>query len=47
VNLSLCPVFETPFALGRGFAWAFFPITMILYVIFAIKAKRLYELNRK
>lgn len=40
-------LFESPFALGRGFAWAFFPITMILYVIFAIKAKRLYELNRK
>ena len=36
-------LFETPFALGRGFAWLIFPILVILYIVFAIKASVEYK----
>ena len=36
-------LFETPFALGRGFAWLIFPILVILYIVFAIKAHYHYK----
>ena len=36
-------LFETPFALGRGFAWLVFPILIILYIVFAIKAHMQYK----
>lgn len=36
-------LFETPFALWRGFFWLFFPCLIILYIIFAMKAKNYYE----
>lgn len=36
-------LFETPFALGRGFAWTIFPIFIILHVVFAIKARIEYK----
>ena len=36
-------LFETPFALGRGFAWSIFPVLIILYIIFAIKARVEYK----
>lgn len=36
-------LFETPFAFWRGFFWLVFPCLIILYVIFAIKAKIYYE----
>lgn len=35
-------LFETPFALMRGFAWSFIPLTMLLYLFFGIKSNRLY-----
>lgn len=40
-------LFETPIAIMRGFAWSIIPITIILYFIYGIKAKRLYELNKR
>lgn len=36
-------LFETPFALGRGFVWLIFPILIVLYVVFAIKARLQYK----
>jgi hypothetical protein len=36
-------LFETPFALSRGFLWLFIPVTMILFLFFGVKANRLYE----
>jgi hypothetical protein len=39
-------LFETPFALMRGFIWLFIPVTMILYLIFSYKAQKLYEKNK-
>ncbi|HIY59032.1 MAG TPA: DUF2812 domain-containing protein, partial [Candidatus Tetragenococcus pullicola] len=36
-------LFETPFAFGRGFAWSIFPVLIILYIIFAIKARVEYK----
>lgn len=36
-------LFETPFALGRGFAWLIFPILVVLYIVFAIKARMEYK----
>ncbi|MEI3598097.1 MULTISPECIES: DUF2812 domain-containing protein [unclassified Oceanobacillus] len=35
-------LFETPFALMRGFAWCFIPITIILYLFFGYKSNKLY-----
>ncbi|ADL52245.1 DUF2812 domain-containing protein [Clostridium cellulovorans] len=35
-------LFETPFVILRGFSWAFLLVIVILYIIFAIKAKKLY-----
>lgn len=36
-------LFETPFAIMRGFAWFFFLMMIILYVIFALKAEKHYR----
>ncbi len=36
-------LFETPFALIRGFAWLWLPVTMSLFLLFALKAQQLYE----
>lgn len=35
-------LFETPFAVSRGFMWLFIPIIIVLYFCFSIKAKILY-----
>lgn len=35
-------LFETPFALIRGLAWAIIPVTILLYLFFGIQSKRLY-----
>lgn len=32
-------LFETPFAMLRGFLWLIFPLTIILYLVFALKAR--------
>lgn len=36
-------LFETPFALGRGFAWLIFPLLIGLYLIFSALAKSRYR----
>lgn len=36
-------LFETPFALGRGFAWLLFPLLIGLYLIFSAMAKSRYR----
>lgn len=36
-------LFETPFALVRGFIWLGFPCLIILYTIFAVKAQMYYQ----
>ncbi|WP_239618054.1 DUF2812 domain-containing protein [Cohnella mopanensis] len=36
-------LFETPFALLRGFLWILLPLTLVLYVVFAFKANRRYR----
>lgn len=36
-------LFETPFALMRGFIWLVMPVTIILYIFFWYKSKKLYE----
>ncbi|WP_428910004.1 DUF2812 domain-containing protein [Niallia sp. Krafla_26] len=36
-------LFETPFALMRGFAWYFFPVLFLLYLVFGYKANKLYK----
>lgn len=36
-------LFETPFALGRGFAWLLFPLLIGLYLIFSALAKSRYR----
>lgn len=36
-------LFETPFAISRGFIWLFIPLMMVLYLCFSIKAKILYN----
>lgn len=38
-------LFETPFALMRGFAWSFIPLTIILYLFFGYRSKKLYLQN--
>lgn len=40
-------LFETPFALMRGYAWSFIPITIILYLFFGYKSNKLYLQNKK
>ncbi len=35
-------LFETPFALFRGLAWLFIPVSMVSYLFFSYKANRLY-----
>lgn len=35
-------LFETPFAIMRGYLWIFFPILIIIYLIFSIKAEKHY-----
>lgn len=40
-------LFETPFALIRGFAWASIPLTMILYLFFGYKSNKLYLQKNK
>ena len=40
-------LFETPFALLRGFAWSFIPITIILYLFFGYRSNKLYLQNKK
>ncbi|MCG8501791.1 MAG: DUF2812 domain-containing protein [Firmicutes bacterium] len=39
-------LFETPFAVMRGAGWFFFPIMIILYVVFVLKAQKLYRRTR-
>lgn len=40
-------LFETPFALLRGFSWIFIPVTLILYLYFSAKAQLLYNKETK
>ncbi|SOC25179.1 uncharacterized protein DUF2812 [Ureibacillus xyleni] len=40
-------LFETPFALMRGIAWSFIPVTIILYLFFGYKSNKLYLQNRE
>lgn len=40
-------LFETPFALMRGFAWAFIPITILMYLFFGYKSNKLYLQSKK
>lgn len=35
-------LFETPFALLRGFSWTFVPLTIIFYLFFGYKSNKLY-----
>lgn len=36
-------LFETPFAMMRGFIWLLLPFSIILYTIFAVKAQMYYK----
>lgn len=36
-------LFETPFALLRGFSWMLFPLIVVLYISFGLKAQLLYN----
>ncbi|WP_085558728.1 DUF2812 domain-containing protein [Carnobacterium iners] len=36
-------LFETPFAIGRGFSWLIIPTLVLLYIIFAVKAHYHYK----
>ena len=40
-------LFETPFALMRGFAWSFIPLTIVLYLFFGYKSNKLYLQSKK
>ena len=40
-------LFETPFAIGRGFIWLAFPIGMMIYFYFSVKSKKLYKETKK
>lgn len=40
-------LFETPFAVLRGFIWIAIPIALVLYLCFSLKAKMLYNKERK
>jgi hypothetical protein len=37
-------LFETPFAVWRGFIWLIFACLIVLYTIFAVKARRYYQM---
>lgn len=39
-------LFETPFALMRGFLWLFIPLTMITCLFFGYKSNKLYLQNK-
>lgn len=43
VSFWMSFVFETPFAMWRGFIWLLFPCLIILFTIFAVKAHRYYQ----
>jgi len=36
-------LFETPFAVMRGFSWLFFPALIVLYFAFAVKVEKHYR----
>ena len=36
-------IFETPFALLRGFVWLIIPVMILLYLYFSVKAKKQYQ----
>ena len=36
-------LFETPFALGRGFIWLVYPISILIYFYCILKASKLYK----
>ncbi|WP_026700784.1 DUF2812 domain-containing protein [Salibacterium aidingense] len=38
-------LFETPFALFRGFMWLFIPVALFLFLFFSYRANKLYEKN--
>lgn len=40
-------LFETPFALARGFAWMLIPLNIILYLLFGYTSKKLYLQHSK
>lgn len=40
-------LFETPFAVMRGFALMFFPLLILFYLAFVIKAEKHYKANLK
>lgn len=40
-------LFETPFALMRGFIWLIIPTLFIIYIYFFLKAQRLYKDSQK
>jgi hypothetical protein len=40
-------LFETPFALMRGVSWLVLPIMTMLCIIFAVKAKKQYQMSQK
>ena len=40
-------LFETPFALMRGLAWSFVPLTIIFCLFFGYKSNKLYLRNQK
>ena len=40
-------LFETPFALLRGFAWSFIPLTIILYLFCGYRSNKLYLQSKK
>ena len=40
-------LFETPFALMRGFIWLVIPVTIISYLIFAYKSNKLFLENQQ
>ena len=47
INFWCAFLFETPFALGRGFIWMIYPIGMLIFLYFSIKASRLYKKTKK
>lgn len=42
LSFWLSIIFETPFALMRGLAWSFIPLTVILYLLFSYHSNQLY-----
>ena len=39
-------LFETPFALIRGYSWVFFPLAIILFFFFGYRSNKLYLQNK-